>query len=332
MGGLEQVTKTILAYDEAITRAYATKIEMKPLIGLKLEVGRCIQKCFHKDASSEPEGVVKAIVKPWWSITACFAFVLLGLLWTFDSLPLLPKPNFEIFSTICVALLFIGFGLAGWKDIEEAHLGVVTVLGKRFRIFASEGSQWGLWPFISYDSVGIYERLTERKADNGIKVVAGSAEDAGDQMPSISEHIDRSFRKESGVNVIEVLNTKILPTNQDLLRAWEELEQERAKSDAEDMDMRRQGLRAAELVRNLPNLDPQEALRAVQAQEDHMTREEKIITVSGVGEGDRIIGLAAAIADQFASKGGGGKQGGKGNRGGKRRDRRGGNNRQGGRQ
>ena len=294
MGGAAQVEKTIIAYSEAITRAIASMVELDSLMALKLEVGRHIHKCFQKGrkVGDEQCPVEEADIKPW-SVGVGVAFVLLLI-----SLPFIPPMNnMDVFPSICMIILAVGLGIAGITKIEHQHFGIFTILGRRTHIYASEGYQWAPWPLMGYTPIDMRERLIELKTDDRmIKVIAGNAEGAGNIIPeNISDQIDRSFRGDSGINVLEVLCSEILPVNLDILRAREALAVETAESDAQDEDMKRQGERAEALIKL--GLSPTEAIRAVQAQEGDLTRDETIVTAGGGVE--TLAGLAVAVAKKF---------------------------------
>jgi len=298
MGGATQVEKTIIAYSETITRAIAAMVELDSLIALKLEVGQNIHRCFQKGREKDEQGSIKIDIQPHKSIGCGALFVLL-----LSSLPFIsPLNNVAIFPSICVMIFAIGLGIGGITKIDHQHVGVLTILGKRKQKYASEGYQWALWPFMDYTQVDMRERLIELKTDDRvIKVIAGNAENAGNTIPeNISSQIDRSFRNDSGVNVLEVLCSEILPVNLDILRAREALAVEIAKSDAQDEDMKRQGKRAEELLMKLPGLSPTEALRAVQAQEGDLSRDEMIVT--GGDGAEKFVGLVALAAKRFGVK------------------------------
>ncbi|MDO8579639.1 MAG: hypothetical protein Q7R72_02085 [bacterium] len=305
MGGMAQVERTIIAYSESITRAIASRVELDPLIALKLEVGQQIHQCFQKGREGEEQCPVETEIKPW-SVYVGIVFILLLAI-----LPFTILTSMDVFPSICMILFAIGFGGAGVTVIAHQHIGIYTILGKRTHVYASEGYQWAPWPFMGYTSVDMREHLIELKTeDRVIKVIAGNAEGAGATIPeNISEQIDRSFRNDSGVNVLEVLCSEILPTNLEILRAREALAVETARSDAQDEDMGRQGTRAASLRKKLPGLPPLEALRAVQAQEGDLDRDEMIVTANGGVES--LVGLIASTLKRFGvqTKEGGGRQG-----------------------
>ncbi|MEK7607364.1 MAG: hypothetical protein AAB484_00325 [Patescibacteria group bacterium] len=308
MTGSEQVERTIIAYSKSITRAIASMVELDSLIALKLEVGQRIHKCFQKEqAQNEPnhvENKVKEIKTRHWSVGVGIVFVFLLAI-----LPFTVFRSMDVVPSICMIVFAIGLGIAGTTKIEMEHVGVLTILGARTHKYVSEGYQWVLWPFVSYILVDMREHLIELKSDDRvIKVIAGNAKGAGNTIPEdISVQINDSFRNDSGVNVLEVLCSAILPVNLDILRAREALLVEIAKSDAQDEDMRRQGERAKELRQHLPGLPPIEALRAVQAQEGDLIRDEMIVT--GADGAERFVGLLALAAKKFGIKtGDGGNQ------------------------
>lgn len=294
MTGSEQVEKTIIAYSKSITRAIASMVELDSLIALKLEVGQRIHKCFQKERAQDE---VKETTAKHWSVGVGVVFIFLLAI-----MPFTVFRSMDVVPSICLIVLAIGLGMAGTTKIELKHVGVFTVLGRRTHVYVGEGYQWALWPFVSYTPVDMREHLIELKSDDRvIKVIAGNAKGAGNTIPeNISVQINDSFRNDSGVNVLEVLCSAILPVNLDILRAREALFVEIAKSDAQDEDMRRQGERAKELRQHLPGLPPIEALRAVQAQEGDLVRDEMIVT--GADGAERFVGLLALAAKKFGIK------------------------------
>ncbi len=294
MGGSLIVEKTIVALSSAVSRHLASKIELNALMGLKLEMSSVVAECLRKGTLNE----VKTSIKPWQSILLGIIFTLfMGIVIPFVVLDL------PFFPSLCVMGIAIGMFIASFNRIDIAHMGVLTLLGRRQRIFLDEGIHWLPWPFMDQESVDMRERVISLEEKDGIDAVAGNAEDASNEMPkdfNISKAIDREFQTESGVKVIDVLNTEILPTNTEILRAMEEEMKEAAKSKAQKRDMEEQGKRAVKLVAQFKamgkDLDPTEALRMVQAQEGNLTRQE--IIVNGVGEGDKMVGGLTAVFGQ----------------------------------
>jgi hypothetical protein len=289
-GGREQVEKTIKGIDESLTRTIASKIEMDPLIGLKLEIGNCVRSILQKD--DDQLNQVSADLTPWMTIPTGVVIVVVMIM-----LSLLSPWN--VWPTILLVVLSVGFGLAGMKRINHKHMGVMTILGKRYHIFLDEGLHWLPWLVFGAEIVDMRQQHIDLTAkDKAIRVIAGNADDAGDKMPpreSISSQIDEQFREISGVNVLQVINTEIMPANEEILRARERKIQEKAISDAQDLDFKRQGERIKNFVKDT-GVDATEVFKAVQAQEDKLARQEVI--VSGAGQADTLIGgiIAAAQA------------------------------------
>jgi len=295
MGGKTQVENTIIAYSESITREIASKLKFDALVGLKTKVGQSVLNCLQKkkDEASGTENKTKTIKESTYVYSSAIFIVLLAIS------PFIFFHDMSVVTSICVLLIALGFGVAGVRKIEIQHRGVMTILGKRTQRNVSEGYQWVPWPLMDFIQVDMREQLIELKTeDRMIKVIAGNANHAGDAMPvNFSAEIDSNFRDESGVDVVSVLCSEILPANMEIIRSREALAIEMAKSKAQNEDMKSQGERAKLLMTNLPGLSSTEALRAVQAQEGDLVRDEMIVT--GADGAQQFFGLFASTVKRL---------------------------------
>lgn len=312
-GGIEQIERTIVAYSTSLTRAIASRVEMDPLIAQKTKIGKCIHEAFAKNDAGGQMAAVKPAIQPWMSFIACLAFVLVFVL----AVPAVT--DWGVFPTITLMATMTAIAMIGWQKIDTGHAGVLTILGRRIESLgvsnavADEGYHWCL-PFMDYIAVDMREKTIPNK---DIIVIAGNAEDAGSEIPhDISEAIDNTYGPESGADVLAVITEEVMPTNKAIIEAREALKIEIGKSKAQDMDMRRQAQRAKNLITLLGQhgLDAKEALRAVQAQEGDISRDELIVTIDSKGKADEVIGLLVAAAQKAGIKlpgSGGGGGGGK---------------------
>lgn len=283
LGGKEQAEKSIIAIAESLIRSISSCVEMDALIGLKLEVEKCVHQCFSKGEAPVFDPAITPIRSL--AIGICITFIV-GMIPWLTPLAIIPS--------IGMTLIALGIGIAGLKKINVGSGGCLTVLGKRVHMNASEGDHWILWPIFDFEIVDLREQVTELRGEKNILVIAGNAKDAGEQIPQgIAERIDHSFSDVSGIDVKMVTLPEILPTNQDILRARERYEVEKAEALAEGIEM--DGItERAKRVKSELGVSGEEALRSAMAQAKHLQREE--IIVNGAGKTDALIaGIIAAV-------------------------------------
>lgn len=312
MGGKAQVEEAIKAMAESITRTIASVVELDSLVGLKLNVGEQVGHCFRKGHEDEPDPQVEPILFPWTTFFLGFAFLILIGMIPFAT-------NLDFLLSVGIWATAIGIFLKGFKDVPIGHCGVLTLFGHRTPIYASEGKHWMLWPVTDLVVVDLREQLVKLPV---MEVIAGNAEDSKKTVPTdIADGIDQQFEDISGVHIVQVDLTDILPTSVDILVAQEKYAIEKAEADAEDLEANRMTVRAKKIKDDL-GVSGEEAMRTVMAQSKHHSRQE--IIVNGAGDIDKILGAYIAgkrFVDNPDKKHGGGKDHGKGQGKDRRNDR-----------
>lgn len=282
MGGKAQVEEAIKAMAESITRTIASVIELDSLVGLKLNVGEQVSHCFRKGHEDEPSPQVETLLFPWTTFFLGIAFLILIGMIPFAT-------NLDFLLSVAVWSVTIGIFLKGFKQVDIGHCGVLTLFGHRTAIYASEGRHWMLWPVNDLVIVDLREQLVKLPV---MEVIAGNAEDSKKTVPGdIADSIDQQFEDISGVHIVQVDLTDVVPTSIDILIAQEKYAVEKAEADAEDLEANRMTVRAKKIKDDL-GVSGEEAMRTVMAQSKHHTRQE--IIVNGAGDIDKM--LAAFIA------------------------------------
>jgi hypothetical protein len=290
-GGIQQIEDTIIEKLQTIMREYASFMEIKPLMSKRFDIAKRLAECFTCEDRRGDNERNKHIPKHW--------TVVIGILFTIF-MTALPHKISSGTQAILWSLFWLGVGVGGFQKIKLANQGVLTILGTRYRIIADEGNQWALWLLTGFTTYQTHGRLTKLEGDKAFTVTAGIAENAGKEIPVFDIDVDKDFFGKV-VRIKKILLPNISPTNPELMRAYEGIEIERARSVMQDLDMERLSKRVKKLMALHPGkLTDERAWQIVEAQENLLLRHQYMMTGNAQAGSaiPAVLPLVSAIDEQ----------------------------------
>ncbi|MDE1874504.1 MAG: polyhydroxyalkanoic acid system family protein [Patescibacteria group bacterium] len=305
MGGKDVVVKALTGLYETSMRSIAARTLPNSLIARKLEAGESIRDGMNK---ADPHQMrFDPYLTPLKTIIA--GLLICGLI------------GYEGFSRsadyqvqLLVAALALGWFLFGLHNVPVGFGAALTMLGGRVKgrgngVCVGEGTHWFPKPFVNVIAVDLREQVMEFKDKNALKTLAGSVEDADDEIPDLEKELDKSFATRSGAAIEQVMLTEISLSD----KVTEALESQKIQ-EAEMRGVNEKTTRLAAGIKELRahGVDANAALNAmakivgVDAQPVAVSASASTnantdnINIAGASGADQLIGAAVATADRVA--------------------------------